>query len=86
MVERGVDRAEERASQLSAFGIRERFGHFVQRFVLPPIVARHVPYIGSIDHAQFQFSGNCRERLAAADQFATYVIPYSDDDFSQTRI
>src|SRR5262249_55203376 len=50
MIERGVDRAEERPAVTSPLDIGQRVGGAVKVLVLPAVIAGHALHIADIDH------------------------------------
>src|SRR5207253_1860352 len=51
MIERGMDRAEERAALAPPLAVGQAIGDGVQVLVLPAIIARHALDIAEVDHA-----------------------------------
>src|SRR5262249_43826389 len=90
MVERGVDRAEERAALAPPLAVGQAVGDRVQVLVLPAIVTRHALDIAEIDHAcsddrehmtegrgPKEFSQSVVSRLSSVLRYATAALAFS---------
>src|SRR3954468_9466754 len=70
MVERGMDRAEERAAVTPPFGVGKRIGDTIKVLVLPAVIARHALHIAGVDHRHIRSTGGAaraqeRRRISA---------------------
>src|SRR4029077_20794983 len=66
MVERGMDRAEERTAVTPPFGVGKRIGDTIKVLVLPAVIARHALHIAGVDHRHIDPRAGKKEISACA--------------------